>query len=429
MTFTQPVSTLGERFELGSEAWVDEARRYLGEQAASLNDVTYSLGSLWTDPPPHLGFDGEPGGWSATFVKGEVTVQWGPPNPDQLDLCAVGDYNAAIPIATTIYGDDPSVRDRAERESRHRARDGHLQMTGTMPGTALGQVLHGLHDHLARRTIDNVDIEHRIHHLGLDRHAAELAENGYTIIEHAVTEAFADDMAAEIHRVHDENPDAPGFRANMLLRRGRLFEEAAQHPFVLALVERLIGRGCLMFQSNCIRKEPGQETHQLHADYLSIPEPFPAYPLEVTSIWALEDWTPEAGPTVFVPGSFREKRRPRGNEVEAAVPLLMPKGSIALWDGATWHAATPRTKEGRRVSLHNAYCRMELRPVEHYLEIDPAIVQRNPPRFSALCGLDDFFCRNTDTGPDFERMMAAVNAGYGSSDMPPALQKAGEAVD
>jgi ectoine hydroxylase-related dioxygenase (phytanoyl-CoA dioxygenase family) len=338
----------------------------------------------------------------------------------------VGDYNCAIPVATTVYGDDPEVGARAERESKHRAGAKHLKLVGTVPDAPIMQMLHGLHDHLARRTIDNVDIEQRIAALGLERHAAELAVDGYTIIEKAVSEAMADEVADAIHRIHDENPDAPGFRANVLLERGRIFEEAAQHPLVMALVERLIGRGCLMFQSNCIRKAAGMETHQLHADYLGIPEPFPAYPVEVTSIWALEDWTMDAGPTVFVPGSFREKRRPKADEVTPAVPLLMPKGSIALWDGATWHSASPRTKEGERVSLHNAYCRMELRSLEHYLEIDPMIVQRNPPRFSSLCGLDDFYSRNTHTGPNFERLSAAMAAGYGSADMPPVASSEGK---
>ena len=420
MSFTDPVSSFADRFELGSKSWVEAAGQYLQSRHSdlALNGKTYTFGSLWHDTPPHLGFDGADGGWSATCDSSGVTVQCGPPNPDSLDLCAVGDYNAAIPVATTVYGEDPTIGARAQRESQHRAGAGHLQMRGSMPDQPFAQIMGELHDHLARRTIDNVDIGHRINHLGLERHATALLKDGYTILERAISEEFADEMAAEIHRVHDENPGAPGFRANLLLERGRLFEEAAQHPFVMTLVESLIGRGCLMFQSNCIRKEPGMETHQLHADYLGIPEPFPEYPLEVTSIWALEDWTLDAGPTVFVPGSFSEKRRPIGNEVDAAVPLLMPKGSIALWDGATWHSASPRTKPGRRVSLHNAYSRLEMRTVDHYLDIDPAIVGRNPPRFSSLCGLDDFYSRNAHTGPDFDRMRATMGAGYGSSELP-----------
>ena len=420
MTFTNPVSSFAERFELGSSPWVEEAGRYLQSRlsAAGLNGKTYSFGSRWSNPPPHLGYDGGDAGWSATYNSAGVTVKRGPPNPDSLDFCAVGDYNAAVPVATTIFGEDPQIGARAQRESEHRAGAGHLTMRGTLPDQPLANVLHELHDHLARRTIDNVDIDHRITHFGLERHAAELTTNGYTIIERAISEEMADEMAAEINRVQDENPDAPGFRANMLLERGRLFEEAAQHPFVMTLVESLIGRGCLMFQSNCIRKDVGLETHQLHSDYLG-PEPFPEYPLEVTSIWALEDWTMEAGPTVVVPGSFSEKRKPIGEEVSATVPLLMPKGSIALWDGATWHTASPRTKAGRRVSLHNAYCRLEMRGVEHYLDIDPEIVARNPPRFSSMCGLDDFYGRNAHTGPDFERMTAMFGAGYGSTALPP----------
>lgn len=54
-----------------------------------------------------------------------------------------------------------------------------------------------------------------------------------------------------------------------------------------------------------------------------------------------------------------------------------------------------------------------MRPLERYDDIDQAIVDRNPPAFSTLCGLDDPFGKSGDTGADFERLRYAANAGYG----------------
>ena len=59
---------------------------------------------------------------------------------------------------------------------------------------------------------------------------------------------------------------------------------------------------------------------------------------------------------------------------------------------------------GHRTSLHNAYSRNFMRPMERYDDIDQAVVDRNPPVFSTLCGLDDAFGKSGKTGPDFERL-------------------------
>ena len=82
----------------------------------------------------------------------------------------------------------------------------------------------------------------------------------------------------------------------------------------------------------------------------------------------------------------------------------MPKGSIALWDGATWHAQGDRSIPGERVTLHQTYSRRILRTYDCYRDIDPAILDRNPPELTTLAGLDDVFEKNRYSGPDFRRL-------------------------
>ena len=86
----------------------------------------------------------------------------------------------------------------------------------------------------------------------------------------------------------------------------------------------------------------------------------------------------------------------------------MPKGSIAIWDAATWHGAKTRTATGERVALHNYFCRVYVQPFENYLGIDPAILDRNPPVVTTLCGLDAPFGQNTDDGPRYEAIAHAL---------------------
>jgi ectoine hydroxylase-related dioxygenase (phytanoyl-CoA dioxygenase family) len=170
------------------------------------------------------------------------------------------------------------------------------------------------------------------------------------------------------------------------------------------LQDHVVGKGNLLAITTGIRKGPGDDTHIVHVDYPLIAEPFPQYTLMCTSIWALEDFDVPCGPTAVVPGSFRRyNRNPKpGEGKDELVPIVMPKGSIALWRGNTWHSAIVRTAPGQRVTLHQTYCRLYVRPVDSYLNIDPAILGRNGPALTTLCGLDDLFEKSTDEGPFME---------------------------
>ena len=419
---TEPSVPLAERAEYASAAWLEQVRRFLNDRDRTpIGDGLdhFSLSVELDDPPPHLRrSDGKPLGYTLQFSP-EGCVVADEPDP-AAGFHRRADYNAALPFACTVYGSDAAVFERTRREYALLAGDRYPPPRGHLPAhPPTRALLAELHDHMARRTLNNPDIRHRAAGQGLTHHIAELDDSGYTVLENAFTSEFADELRAEAHRNHDAAPPDTGFRATMLLRRGRLWEEAVLHPWVLTLAEHLLGRGCLIYQSDTIVKGPGLDTHPgLHADYGAsrIAEPFPDYCLEATAVWAIDDFDMAAGPTVIVPGSFRRRRQvPPGTTREDVVPIEMAKGSIAFWHGASWHGAMPRKAPGRRTSLHNAYTRYFMRPLERYDDIDATIVERNPPAFATLCGLDDPFGKSGDTGADFERMRYAAKAGYGAT--------------
>ena len=413
---TELTVPLAERVEYASSGWIDEARRYLGRRADGT--PSFSIAVALDNAPPHLDDDERrPFGYTIRVGGGRADVESTPDPAAQLRVRT--DYNAALPFAWAINGDTESA-ERAHREYAFIL--DRPQIDGRLPDDpAIGILLSAFHDHMAWRTVNNPDVRHRAKHLGLDGNLADLDDKGYTVLPNAFTDELAEEMRDEAHRNHDAAPPDTGFRATMLLRRGRLWEYAAVHPWVLTLAEYLLGRGCVMYQSDTIIKGPGLDTHPgLHADYGAsrVAEPFPEYCLEATAVWAIDDFDRAAGPTVIVPGSFRNRRQvPPGTTREDVVTIEMPKGSIAFWHGASWHGAMPRTAPGTRTSLHNAYVRFFMRPLERYDDVDQAIVDRNPPVFSTLCGLDDIFGKSGDTGADFERMRYASEAGYGRTEL------------
>ena len=416
--FTQPSAGLNERVEYASKEWLAEAKRFLESKCAAIPNASFSFSTHLDNAPPHLDGGDGPFGYTIRIAGGKVETE-ARPSADA-DLFQRGDYNASLPSTWVVYGDDPTGRERIMREYRHLAGDCVSDPVGAMPeDPAIGAVLGALHDHLARRTLNNPDVGHRVAHYGLERHVAELADTGYTVLENAFTEEYALAMREETHRNHTGRAEDASFRATMLLERGRIWEEAVIHPWVLTLADYLLGRGNLIYQSDTIVKGPGLETHPgLHSDYAAsmVEEPFPDFCLEATAVWAIDDFRGDCGPTVIVPGSFREKRQvPPGTTQEGSVTIELPPGCIAFWHGATWHGSTPRKAPGKRTSLHNAYSRNFMRPIERYEEIDQKIVDRNPPVFSTLCGLDDAFGKSGEMGADFERLGYAARSGYGRS--------------
>jgi hypothetical protein len=422
---TELGAPLGERVEFVSTAWIDEARRFLTKRVTPVADqlagLRFTLAERYTNAPPHLEWPSDVAGFQVTIDDGRVDVVNGPPSAtgDTIDLLIEGDYNATLPLAWTPFGGDRSIQYRANREYAQLAGFKAPTMTGDLASVdpTIGAVLGDLHDHLARRTVNNPDLDHRIEHYGLTANVKDLDNVGWTVLEGAFTTDFADELRDEINRNHDAQPADSGFRATMLLARGRFWVEAAIHPWVLTVAEHLLGRGFLMSQSDSIRKTTGQETHPgLHADYGAwmVQEPFPDICLEATAVWAIDDFTPEAGPTVLIPGSWRNRAMAPSDATRAGTTMVeMAKGSIAFWHGATWHGAAPRSAEGTRVSLHNSYTRNFVRAIERYEDLPPEIVARNPPPFSTLAGLDDLFGKSGYTGADFERMMYCRQAGYG----------------
>ena len=413
---------LSERAEYASEAWLAEARRFLAERLPAPAGQPFSIAARLANPPPHLHEGDEPFGYTIRFGAGQVRVDGFPDAAaDQLHC---SDYNAALPFAWTVRGADAQAARRAERE--YAFLSGDSSMHGIAPrAPSVAAALHDLHDHMARRTLNNPDIRHRAKHFGLERHLQELDDVGYTVMENAFTADFADELRAEAHRNHDNAPPNTGFRATMLLRRGRVWELAAVHPWVLTLAEYLLGRGCLIYQSDTIVKGPGLDTHPgLHADYGAsrVAEPFPEYCLEATAVWAIDDFDVPAGPTVIVPGSFRKRRQvPPGTTREDAVPLPLKQGSIALL--ATAPLGTARCRARHPAGAHR--CTTPTRATScarwNATTIWPRPSCTAIRRYSRpLCGVDDPFGKSGDTGADFERMRYASRAGYGGTEMAPS---------
>ena len=397
---------ISERFEFVSEQWLDAARTFLQDKLDELDGNPpagrFAAIETYTNSPPHLNRPDDVATIHIVIEDGKLDVGYGEvANPT---FHAKGDYNRALVVGTSVYEHLPERRDRVQRELRHR-HGTVLELTGSGFANVeprLIQLLAGLHDHLAKRTIGNPDIQHKLKHLQVENRVEEVEQNGYTIFENTISETFVDELNEDLDRLIAENPR--GKVAAMLLSRGPLWEEVATHPQIHAVAQHLLGADCNLGQSIAFRKPKGADTHQIHND--------PPHPhtgelcCNVTTVWALSEFDEEAGPTIVVPRSHKANCPPANDAKIHAIKLTMPKGSVAMWHGSLWHGAAIRQRDGERTSLHNTYLRNWVRTWDNYLEIDPAILERNSPAFTTLAGIDDLFGKNTYDGIDFRRLAA-----------------------
>ncbi|MEM8768184.1 MAG: phytanoyl-CoA dioxygenase family protein [Pseudomonadota bacterium] len=240
--------------------------------------------------------------------------------------------------------------------------------------------------------------------LDLAPHCAQLAEEGWTVIENAASATFNEALRETILRL------APKGGANMLLAKDPIFAEAIMNPKLMALAEFSVGRGFLISQVAASVRGPGAGPIGLHADNNWLPAPFPAHNMLLTGCWACDEYTEAGGATLIIPGSNHLRRHPDDAEIgalEGAVPIECPPGSVALWDGNLWHSNYPRRLEGERVVCHITYTRLMMRQVEDYGAHADALIDAHGPTMAQLLGRDDMLF--SPRGADYSKLRQTFN--------------------
>merc|ERR1712190_422424 len=103
--------------------------------------------------------------------------------------------------------------------------------------------------------------------------------------------------------------------------------------------------------------------------------------LEVSTMWALTDFTEENGATRVVPGSHKPGKGPRTKEfnLEDSTFAAMPRGSVLIWLGSVYHGGGRNQSSSNRVGLNVDYCVGFLRQEENqYLACPPREARRLP---------------------------------------------------
>ncbi len=210
--------------------------------------------------------------------------------------------------------------------------------------------------------------------LSLDTYSQALTlikVNGYVIFERVLPDDLIDSLFNEHQTIFDkylENPDPTfgknHYRTYLPFRAPFADERVIANPFVLPILNDLLGKDyvCHYLASNtCI---PGSEFQPPHADVYSLfPETDikpPPYHMVVNI--PLVDITEENGPIEFWSGGTHLNTFGM-DKIEALAPMMqsqmatMPAGSLFIRDGRMWHRGTENKSDAPRPNLALVYTR------------------------------------------------------------------------
>jgi ectoine hydroxylase-related dioxygenase (phytanoyl-CoA dioxygenase family) len=230
--------------------------------------------------------------------------------------------------------------------------------------------------------------------------SAALRDHGVVIVECLADPTLCDCVAAELEPWLQETPTGgDDFAGRNTRRTGALLTRCPSslamvaHPLILDVVDRSLWADKTTFQlhlTQSIAIGPDSPPQTLHRDQWCFDFfPFPAdVDVEVSTIWALDDFTEVNGATRVVPDSHR---LPNGTRFayEQSLPAEMPRGSVVLYLGSTYHGGGANRSDRTRVGINVDYVLGWLRQEENqYLSYTLDEVRQFPERVQRLLGYE-----------------------------------------
>ena len=219
----------------------------------------------------------------------------------------------------------------------------------------------------------------------VEAHTERLKTQGYTIIENYMAAdqiaRFRDGLKGHLGTYRGRNPfeGLTTERVYTLVGRGKVFEEIAEDPRLLALLDRWLLPNYLLSANHAISIYPGEKQQSLHYDDTFYPFPRPRPAISMSTIGAIDAFTPENGGTVMYPGShlWPTERVQRfyddyvaGRETEdtrSVYHLTMPAGALCLFQGTLVHGAGANRSNAPRLAYTNHYCEPWARQQENFI--------------------------------------------------------------
>jgi ectoine hydroxylase-related dioxygenase (phytanoyl-CoA dioxygenase family) len=230
-----------------------------------------------------------------------------------------------------------------------------------------------------------------------------LKRDGAAVVNNQVSNEVADAIRAELRAPFDtqgrfDENDFNGYktlRASGILGWSPTSPEVVAHPRVMDVCDGVLLQHCMNYRIGsltAIEIYPGETDQYLHTDDGIYPVRIPGMQLQVSAMWALEDFTEENGATRVVLGSHRVNNINRNNTGKNKkegdiVQAVMSKGSVLFYLGTTLHGGAANRSSAPRAGLINTYALGWLRQEENqYLNVPREIADGHSKKIRDLMG-------------------------------------------
>ncbi len=206
---------------------------------------------------------------------------------------------------------------------------------------------------------------------------SELHSSGAIIIEGLADVALIDRLNQHLRSQFDKQGHLfqCEFNGHKTLRVGSVTKYSSEfpallaHPKILSLADAILKPHCEVYQvgsTTAIEILPGEEDQILHADDTCYPSKLLPFEVQISVLWALDNFTAENGATRLILKD--DKKQFETNGPAQIHQATMPKGSAVVYLGSTMHGGGANRSNAPRKALVNTYSLGWLRQEEnHYL--------------------------------------------------------------
>lgn len=224
-----------------------------------------------------------------------------------------------------------------------------------------------------------------------------LKEHGYVIIEQRASNHQMDRVQQEIapylERTAFGTSDVTGQltrRTGRLIARSATARELIMDPLVLQVVGQCLSapNSTQLSLTEVIALSPGAPAQFIHRDGMADGPLASDYEAQISTLWAMSDYTEEMGATRIVPGSHTLAKGMRF-AIDDTQPAVMSRGSVMIYSGRLYHGGGENRSRRIRQALNINYQVGWLRQEENqYLSCPPDIARTLPHDLLRLMGYD-----------------------------------------
>lgn len=213
-------------------------------------------------------------------------------------------------------------------------------------------------------------------------------DHGHAIIEELVPAELMDRAEAELSPYLEAAKFGPHAGLGLLTRRtGGLIarspavRELVMNDLVYATAASFLSHASAFHVSltETIFLSPGSPAQPIHQDELTYDAyDFGSYDVQLSTLWAMSDYTAEMGATLVVPDSHRAGRG-KQYQPSDAIPAAMKRGSVMVYSGKIYHGSGENKSDKIRKAVNINYAVGWLRQEENQYLSCPIEVARTLP--------------------------------------------------